>query len=211
MSESRQPVPSPVLGIVGLVVAAGLITLALKYKSPQTTPDPKSRDVPAANENQTEPNEPVPVDPTPVAPPPVVEQPPVTEAPKPAVPSPADLAGFDAQTLASSLASIPEGERGRIASAALLIAASRPGVPAGVIEPLRGAAADLNTTDDQGRTPLMLAAANANIDFVFALLDSGAAVWTKDSQGMDAREHALARNDAAGYEIAEVLEGAAPE
>ncbi len=206
MSESRQPVPSPVLGIVGLVVAAGLITLALRYKSPQSTTDPKAGDVPASTEKQAEPSEPVPVSPAPV-----VAQPPAAEAPKPAVPSPADLAGFDAQTLASSLALIPEAERGRVASAALLIAASRPGAPAGVIGPLKGAAADLNSTDDQGRTPLMLAAANANIDFVFALLDNGAAVWTKDAQGMDAREHALARNDAAGYEIAEVLEGAAPE
>lgn len=206
MSESRQPVPSPVLGIVGLVVAAGLITLALRYKSPQSTPDPKAGDVPASTEKQAEPSEPVPVSPAPV-----VAQPPAAEAPKPAVPSPAELAGFDAQTLATSLALIPEAERGRVASAALLIAASRPGAPAGVIGPLKGAAADLNSTDDQGRTPLMLAAANANIDFVFALLDNGAAVWTKDAQGMDAREHALARNDAAGYEIAEVLEGAAPE
>lgn len=211
MSESRQPVPSPVLGIVGLVVAAGLITLALRYKSPQSTTDPKAGDVPASTERQADPAEPVQEDPAPAVPPPVVAQPPVAEAPKPAVPSPADLAGFDAQTLASSLASIPEAERGRVASAALLIAASRPGAPAGVIGPLKGAAADLNSTDDQGRTPLMLAAANANIDFVFALLDNGAAVWTKDAQGMDAREHALARNDAAGYEIAEVLEGAAPE
>lgn len=208
MSESRQPVPSPVLGIVGLVVAAGLITLALKYKSPQATTDPKAGDVTGATEKQAEPT---PSEPVPVPPAPGVEQPSAAEVPQPLVPSPADLAGFDAQTLASSLASIPEAERGRVASAALLVAASRPGAAAGVIEPLKGAAADLNSTDDQGRTPLMLAAANANIDFVFALLDNGAAVWTKDSQGMDAREHALARNDAQGYEIAEVLEGAAPE
>ncbi len=208
MSESRQPVPSPVLGIVGLVVAAGLITLALRYKSPQPATDPKADDVPASTEKPADPTGTAPQVPSPE---PVVEQPPAAEVPQPLVPSPADLAGFDAQTLASSLASIPEAERGRVASAALLVAASRPGAPAGVIVPLKGAAADLNTTDDQGRTPLMLAAASANIDFVFALLDNGAAVWTKDAQGMDAREHALARNDAQGYEIAEVLEGAAPE
>lgn len=204
MSESRQPVPSPVLGIVGLVVAAGLITLALKYKSPHPVTDPKAGDVPALTDSQTPPT-----GTTPPVTPPTVQTP--VEAPKPALPSPADLAGFDAPTLAASLAAIPEAERGRIASSALLVAASRSGAPAGVIVPLKGAAADLNTTDDLGRTPLMLAAANANIDFVFALLDNGAAVWTKDSQGMDAREHALARNDAPGYEIAEVLEGAGPE
>ncbi|QYK47800.1 MAG: ankyrin repeat domain-containing protein [Phycisphaeraceae bacterium] len=208
MSESRQPVPSPILGIVGLVVVAGLITLALKYNSPQQSNNPDSP--PSA----TGPADPVPqspdqpaADPKPISEPPRQADP-APEVPKPLVPSPDYLASMEAPDLASALATVPAVSRAEIATAVLLVAAEREGTPADLIATLASASANLNAQDDKGRTPLMLAAAEANIDMVFALLDHGAAVWTKDAEGMDAREHALARNDARGYEIAEVLEGA---
>lgn len=208
MSESRQPVPSPILGIVGLVVVAGLITLALKYNSPQQSnnPDsPPSATGPADPAPQS-PDQPA-ADPKPISGAPRQADP-APEVPKPLVPSPDYLASLEAPDLASALATVPSVARAEIATAVLLVAAEREGTPADLIATLASASANLNAQDDKGRTPLMLAAAEANIDMVFALLDHGAAVWTKDAEGMDAREHALARNDARGYEIAEVLEGA---
>ncbi|MBX3315224.1 MAG: ankyrin repeat domain-containing protein [Phycisphaeraceae bacterium] len=208
MSESRQPVPSPVLGIVGLVVVAGLITLALKYNSPKQTNNPDS--TPSA----TSPADPAPQSPDQPAPEPqpIAQTPPaqesIPEAPQPLIPSPDYLATLEAPDLATALASIPGTIRADVATHVLLTAASREGSPADIVATLASANANMNAHDDNGRTPLMLAAAEANIDLVFALLDHGASVWTKDAQGMDAREHALARNDARGYEIAEVLEGA---
>lgn len=214
MSDARQPVPSPILGIVGLVVAAGLIILVMNArsgsKSPGTGPIPGAKE---ESRPSTPPDDPEPVKEAPVklptggqTPPPVTSEP-----PKPALPSPGALAAMDAVTLKAALEAIPEADRARFANDALRALAS--GSTGGVesVAALRAAGADIDGTDGQGRTPLMLAAAAANADAVFALLDSGAAVWTKDAQGMDAREHALARNDAKGYEIADVLESARPE
>lgn len=226
MSDARQPIPSPILGIVGLVVAAGLIILVMNQRSGPNTPpankppadsstqppggDPSKPTDTGANPgigtgttpgtSSGEPNKPSPA-----------PEPPPSTPPKPALPSPADLASLDAKSLAAALATVPAADRKALASQALLVAAARPGTPADLVPTLRSADADINAADGEGRTPLMLASAAANLDVVFALLDSGAAVWTKDTKGMDAREHALARNDQAGYDVAAVLEDAAPD
>lgn len=199
MSESRQPVPSPVLGIVGLVVAAGLITLALRYKSPQTPTNPPANDSTSTSTPPTE----QPVVATPPAPEP--------ETPSMLVPEPAQMASMGVQELTSTLASIPEADRSKVATGVLFAAASKNESVAELVPILVGAGADVNSKDEGGRTPLMLSSEAANLGLVFALLDQGADVWVKDAEGMDAREHALARNDKAGYDVAEVLEGAGPD
>jgi hypothetical protein len=214
MSDARQPVPSPILGIVGLVVAAGLIILVMNArsgpKSPVTQTTPTVKDV---SKPSTPPDDPEPVKEPPVTLPSGTAQTPpdATESPKPALPSPDALAAMDAVTLKAALEAIPAADRARFASDALLAMASGSKGKVEAVVALRDAGADINAADERGRTPLMLAAAAANVDAVFALLDSGAAVWTKDAEGMDAREHALARNDERGYEIADVLESARPE
>lgn len=214
MSDARQPVPSPILGIVGLVVAAGLIILVMNARSGSKSPGPQAAPGVKESRPSTPPDDPEPVKEPPVTlpsggaqtPPPVASEP-----PKPALPSPAALAAMDAVALKAALETIPAADRARFANDALRSLASGSTGAVESVVALRGAGADINAPDEQGRTPLMLAAAAANADAVFALLDSGAAVWTKDAQGMDAREHALARNDAQGYEIADVLENARPE
>lgn len=121
------------------------------------------------------------------------------------------MASMGAQELAAVFATIPEADRGAIATRILLLAAAKGDTPVEIVQALQSAGASVNATDERGRTPLMLASEVANIGLVFALLDHGADAWTKDAEGMDAREHALARNDKPGYDVAEVLEGAGPD
>jgi len=209
MSDARQPVPSPILGIVGLVVAAGLIILVMNARSgPSGAKQPPTGSQVAPPED----HEPVKEDTSITLPSPSpAPQPRAEEAPKPLTPSPADVATFDADSVRSVLAMVPETDRAQFAADALRAMASGSTGSAAIVLALRDAGADINAPGTNGRTPLMLAAASANLDAVFALLDCGAAVWTKDAEGMDAREHALARNDQAGYEIAEILENARPD
>lgn len=211
MSDTRQPVPSPILGIVGLVVAAGLIILVMNARSGSSGGKQAS---PSGSDTKhvAPPEDPDPVkEDTSVAIPKPQANPPVVEAPKPLTPSPADAAAMGADGLRGVLAAVSDGDRAAFATDTLRALASGSTGSTEIVMALREAGADLNATGTQGRTPLMLAAASANIDAVFALLDCGADVWTKDADGMDAREHALARNDQRGYEIADVLENARPE
>lgn len=222
MADARQPVPSPVLGIVGLVVVAGLIALVIKWQ----VPSQQGTQPPGADTTQTESpeggtetsergamNEPAARRPdaaptsTPAQTPPSPPSPPST----PSMPTAAQLAEMDAGAMATALATVPAGDRMEISTQALLMAAAREDASAEVVTTLQSAGAKVNATDARGRTPLMLAAAAGNVDMVFALLDVGASAWTKDAEGMDAREHALARNDKAGYDVAAVLEEAGPQ
>lgn len=216
MADARQPVPSPVLGIVGLVVVAGLIALVIKWQ----VPSQQGTQPPGADTPQTESpmggtetsergamNEPAArrPDAAPTSTP--AQTPPST----PSMPTAAQLAEMDAGAMATALATVPAGDRMEISTQALLMAAAREDASAEVVTTLQSAGAKVNATDARGRTPLMLAAAAGNVDMVFALLDVGASAWTKDAEGMDAREHALARNDKAGYDVAAVLEEAGPQ
>ncbi len=72
-----------------------------------------------------------------------------------------------------------------------------------------GAGADPNGADNNGRTALMAAAGAGHLDAVFALLDAGADLTTRDKARRAARDYALARYDEAGQSIARVLGEAA--
>lgn len=73
------------------------------------------------------------------------------------------------------------------------------------INALIAAGADLDATDDGGRTALMAAAGAGNLDAVFALLNAGANPALRDDARRGARDYALARYDEAGRTIARVL------
>jgi hypothetical protein len=68
--------------------------------------------------------------------------------------------------------------------------------------------ADLNQTDEAGRTALMVAAGGGHIDAVFTLLNAGADPELRDSTRRSARDYALARYDEPGMTVARVIEGA---
>lgn len=77
-----------------------------------------------------------------------------------------------------------------------------------VLQAMIDSGMDLDTTDDGGRTPLMLAAGGGHLDAVFALLNAGADPALRDNARRAALDYALARVDQAGQTIARILEDA---
>ncbi len=71
------------------------------------------------------------------------------------------------------------------------------------------AGADLDATDEGGRTALMAAAGAGRVEAVFALLNAGADLSHRDNARRGARDYALARYDEAGQTIARILGEAA--
>jgi uncharacterized protein len=67
-----------------------------------------------------------------------------------------------------------------------LSAASEPDI----VRRLVARGADVNAVDDDGETPLMLAAEHGDSDLVSALLDNRADLNRKDHTGKTARDHA---------------------
>lgn len=78
----------------------------------------------------------------------------------------------------------------------------------GALAAMVDAGADLNGTDDGGRTPLMHAAAGGHLEAVFTLLNGGADPALRDNARRAARDYALARADEPGQTIARILEDA---
>ena len=81
-------------------------------------------------------------------------------------------------------------------------------VLAGAVESVRmhlRAGTDLNATDTQGRSPLILAASRGHLDVCKLLLEAGADPATKDNEGNDAHAVARSRGETA---VAELLHSA---
>ena len=67
--------------------------------------------------------------------------------------------------------------------------------------------ADMNAQNPEGKTPMIIAARNGNLEMVKFLVTRGANMNIKDNKGGRALTWAEKRNDTAGNEIADYLRG----
>ena len=178
-----------VLVAVAILVAAGVIGYAVFSRKPPAQPAGPAEPPPTAGDT----SRPAPDTPDPDDAVTVIDQ--TTDTTHPPAP---DAGGTQDTDPAPGPISPPATLVGAPARGAL---AARAG--------LLGAGAAPTRAATNGRPALMAAAGAGHLDAVFALLDAGADLTTRDNARRAARDYALARYDEAGQSIARVLGEAA--